>query len=269
MTELLAFRRVLSMRTRQRLPRRRRPWPRRLVVVLGLATAAIVGATAFLIVDSHSGPTGPRALTSDEANRLAIARFRNHEAGGRAVTITVPTTAGGLVITGSIDYRAKLGYGVVRGTGRDTSSDGLIQWNTTAVFIHPMEDAPAEAPASPPGSDWHRRPLRTSGNSLDSALLIALSLGSDRPDNAELLPQNGAAWVGRDQAGGHQVDVMSGPGARGKPGTAGNVRYWVGAEGIMYRVQADVASEPEPVVIDFDTQEHVPVQPAPGVTSTR
>ncbi|ONI91618.1 hypothetical protein ALI22I_08145 [Saccharothrix sp. ALI-22-I] len=224
---------------------------------------------AFLIIDPYSGPTGPRALTSDEVNRLAIARFRNYEAGGRAVTITVPTTAGGLVITGSIDYRAKLGYGVVRGTGRDTSSDGLIQWNSTTVFVHPMTNTPAEAPASPPGSDWHRRPLQTSGSSLDSSLLIALSLGSDRPDNAELLPQNGAAWVGQDQVGGRQVDVMSGPAARGKPGTAGNVRYWIGSDGTMYRVQADVASEPQPVIIDFDTQAYVPVQPAPGVTPTR
>jgi hypothetical protein len=100
-------------------------------------------------------------------------------------------------------------------------------------------------------------------------LLIALTLGSDRPDNAELLPQNGAAWVGQDQVGGHRVDVMSGPAARGRPGTAGNVRYWVDSGGTMHRVQADVASEPQPVVIDFDTRQYVPVQPAPGVTPAR
>jgi hypothetical protein len=97
-------------------------------------------------------------------------------------------------------------------------------------------------------------------------LLIALSLGSDRPDNAELLPQNGAAWAGQDQVSGHQVDVMTGPAARGRPGTEGNVRYWIDPDGTMHRVQADVASEPQPVIIDFDTREYVPVQPAPGVT---
>ncbi|MEV6872976.1 hypothetical protein [Amycolatopsis sp. NPDC051128] len=240
-----------------------------MAVVIGIAVAAVAGPATFLIVDTRAEPAGPRALTSEEANRLAIARFRNYEAGGRAVTITVPTTAGGLVITGSIDYRAKLGYGVVRGTGRDTSSDGLIQWNTATVFVHPMANTPTEPPASPPGSDWQRRPLRTSGSSLDSSLLIALSLGSDRPDNAELLPQNGAAWVGQDQVDGHPVDVLSGPAARGKPGTAGNTRYWVGSDGTMHRVQADVASEPQPVVVDFDaTRTYVPVQPAPGVTPT-
>jgi hypothetical protein len=229
----------------------------------------VIGVTTFLIIGNDSGPAGPRALTSDEVNRLAITRFRNYEAEGRAVTITVPGTAGELVVTGSVDYRAKIGYGVVHGTGRDSSSDGLIQWNTATVFFHPMANAPAEAPASPPDSDWHRRALRTSGSSLDSSLLIVLGLGSDRPDNAELLPQNGAAWVGQDQVDGRQVDVMTGPGARAKPGSAGNVRYWIGSDGTMYRVRASVASAPEPVVVDFDSQSYVPVQPAPGVTSTR
>ncbi|MEU4804925.1 hypothetical protein [Actinosynnema sp. NPDC023587] len=252
-----------------RRPRRRWSTPRWAVVLIGVAGAAAIGVATFLVVDPGSAPPGPRPLTSDEVDRLAITRFRNYEAGGRAVTITVPTTAGGLVVTGSIDYRAGLGYAVVRGAGRDTSGNGLIQWNATTVLVHPVADAPPEAPASPPASGWHRRPLLTSGSSLDSALLIALNLGSDRPDNAELLPQNGAAWVRHDQVGDHRVDVMSGPAARGRPGTAGNVRYWVDPDGTMHRVRADVDSEPQPVVIDFDARRYVPVQPAPGATPTR
>jgi hypothetical protein len=234
--------------------------------VVGIAAATVA---AFLVIGNGSGPAGPRALTPDEANRLAITRFRNYQTGGRAVTITVPSTAGGLVITGSIDYRAKLGYGVVHGTGRDTSSDGLIEWTAAIVLVHPMSNTPADAPASPPGSDWYSRPLQTSGSSLDTSLAIALSLGSDRPDNAELLPQNGAAWTGQDQVDGHQVEVMTGPSAGAKSGTAGTVRYWIDSDGTMYRVQARVASESQPVVIDFDTQKYFPVQPVPGVVPTR
>lgn len=224
---------------------------------------------AFLVADGGSGHSGPRALTSDEANRLAITRFRNYEAHGRAVTITVPGTAGGLIVTGSVDYQGKLGYGVVHGAGRDTSSDGLIEWTATSVFIHPMAHAPAHAPASPPRSAWYSRPLLSSGSSLDSSLTIALRLGSDRPDNAELLPQNGAAWWGRDQVDGHRVDVMTGPSSRDRSGTAGNARYWVGSDGTMYRVRVSMGSEPQPVVIDFGTQKYVPVKPVPGVTPTR
>ncbi|MEU7637107.1 hypothetical protein AB0C11_13595 [Streptomyces sp. NPDC039016] len=230
---------------------------------------AVVAVVAFLVAGGGSGPGVPRALTSDEANRLAITRFRNYAAHGRALTITVPGTAGGLTVTGSVDYRGKLGYGVVHGTGRDTSSDGLIQWTATSVFVHPMANAPAHAPASPPRSGWYGRPLQSSGSSLDSSLAIALRLGSDRPDNAQLLPQNGAAWWGREQVDGHPVDVMTGPSSRDRSGTAGSVRYWVGSDGTMYRVRVSVGSEPRPVVIDFDARKYVPVKPLPGVTPTR
>ncbi|GAA3034302.1 hypothetical protein [Actinokineospora globicatena] len=237
-----------------------------MVVVTAVVAAVAIGVAVTLIANSPATPRGPRPLTTDEANRLAVTRFLNYQAGGRAVTITVPTTSGGLVITGSVDYRAHLGYGVVRGTGRDTSSDGLIQWNSTAVFVHPMTDSLAEPPVTPPGSGWHQRPLTTSGSSLDSALLITLGLGNDRPDNAELLPQNGATWVRDDQVRGRRVDVMAGPAARAKPDTAGNVRYWVDSDSTLHRVEADVASEPQPVVIDLNARPYVPVQPAPGVT---
>ncbi|MBP8532868.1 hypothetical protein [Streptomyces sp. MK37H] len=233
----------------------------------------------FLVANSGSTSSGPRELTSDQAGRLAVTRFLNYQAGGRAVTINVPGTSGGLTITGSIDYRRKIGYGAVHGTGRDTSSDGLIEWTATTVFVHPMAKTPAKAPARPPGSGWYSRPLQRHGSSLDSSLAIALKLGSDRPDNAELLPQNGAAWAGRDRLNGHQVDIMTGPGAARATtgtasavpttGTAGAVRYWIGSDGTMYRVRVGVASAPRPVVIDFDTHKYVPVRPVPGVTPTR
>jgi hypothetical protein len=229
---------------------------------IGLAAAAVA---VFVVMGNSSSPAARRALTANEVNRLAITRFRNYQAEGRAVTITVPSTAGGLLVTGSIDYRAKLGYGVVHGTGRDTSSDGLIEWTATTVLVHPTANTSAVAPASPPESGWYGRPLQTSGSALDSALDIALGLGSDRPDNVELLSQNGAAWVGEDRLHSHRVDIMIGPHARADTGTSGTVRYWIGSDGTMYRVQAGVGSESQPVVVDFDTQRYLPVRPVPGV----
>ncbi|WP_435861599.1 hypothetical protein [Streptomyces milbemycinicus] len=276
----LSMRSVRRMRTKQGLSQRaagRRRWLRTRWVAAVIGGVAVAAVTTFLVAGSGSDPTGPKELTSDQANRLAVTRFLNYQAGGRAVTIEVPGTAGGLTITGSIDYRGKIGYGVVRGTGRDTSSDGLIQWTATTVFVHPMTDPPAKAPARPPGSGWVSRPLQKYGSSLDSSLTIALKLGSDRPDNAELLPQNGAAWVGEDRLDGHQVDIMTGPsaarttGARTTTDTAGAdaVRYWIGSDGTMYRVRVGVASASQPVVIDFDTQKYVPVRPVPGATPAR
>lgn len=280
--DLLQSRRVRSIRTRSvnskqsrpgRETGRRRRWPKlRWVAAAVIGVTAAVTTTFVLLGDSDSdGPAAPRALTSDEVNRLAITRFLNYQAGGRAVRITVPNPAGGLVVTGSVDYRTHTGYGVVRGTGRDTSSDGLIRWTATTVLVHPMTDPPAAAPASPPASGWHSRPLRTSGMTLDSSLAIALRLGNDRPDNSVLLSQSGASWAGRDRVRGHRTDIMNGPDADSEAGTAGseastsgNVRYWIDSDGTMHRVQATIASEPQPVVYDFDTQKYVPVQPVPG-----
>lgn len=250
--------------------RRRRPRVRWIIAgscVVGIAAAGIVVAA---MSGSGSG-SNKRALTSQEADRLAITRFRNYEAGGRAVTITVPGTAGNLVITGSIDYRTKLAYGVVHGTGRDTSSDGLIEWTATSVLVDPMTNTPPTAPTIPPATGWYSRQLQKTGSSVDSSLLIALNLGSDRPDNAQLLPQNGATWIGRDQLAGHQVDIMTGPTAArgtsgpGAVGAASTVRYWIGSDGTMYRVEADVASETQATVIAFDTQQYTAVKSAPEV----
>ncbi|WP_228554777.1 hypothetical protein [Catenulispora pinisilvae] len=243
--------------------------PRARWLIAGGCVVAVAAAGVIVVAASGSGSsTKARVLTSEEANRLAITRFRNYETGGRAVTITVPGTAGDLVITGSVDYRAKLGYGVVHGTGRDTSSDGLIEWTATSVLVDPMPSVPATAPAAPPNTGWYSRQLQQTGSSLDSSLAIALNLGSDRPDNAQLLPQNGAMWVGQDNVAGHQVTVMTGPTAQSGSGSGltGTVRYWVGQDGTMYRVQAAVASSTQPAVIEFDTQKYAPV---PAITASQ
>jgi hypothetical protein len=263
-------------KARPRVPeKRRRPQARRLITGFCVVAVGAVGiAVAAASGSGHGGGTkSGRALTSDEADNLAITRFRNYQTGGRAVTITVPGTAGDLVITASVDYRGKLGYGVVHGAGRDTSSDGLIEWSASSVFLDPMPDAPAAAPATPPTAGWYSRPLQQTGSALDSSLVIALSLGSDRPDNAQLLAQNGAAWIGQDHVGGRSVEVLAGPtaqvGSAAGTATAGTVRYWLGPDGTMYRVQAAVASESQSTVIDFDTQKYAAVPAVPQAASSQ
>lgn len=218
----------------------------RWVLAAGLAACA-VAALVLVVVGTDSGAAAPRALTADEANRLAITRFRNYSTGGRAVRITVPDTAGGVVVTASVDFRAKRASGELHGNGRNSSSDGLVRWNLTSLSVAPIADASA----------WTTRPLQSTGSALDTALRIAIGLGSDRPDNAQLLPQNGATRLGDDIVNGHRVEVMTGPNARDRPGTDGTVRYSIGPDGTMYRVQVDVASEPQPIVIDFDTQPYI------------
>ncbi|MFD7154760.1 hypothetical protein ACFV9C_09190 [Kribbella sp. NPDC059898] len=216
------------------------------VLIAAAAVACAAVATVLVVVSSKSDASAPRALTADEANRLAITRFRNYETGGRAVRITVPDTAGGLTVTASVDFRSKRAYGELRGAGRNSSSDGVIRWT------------PTQLSAASKTVGWTNRPLQTTGSTLDTALRITLGLASDRPDNAQLLPQNGARQLGQETINGHRTDVMLGPAARDRPDTEGTVKYWIAEDGTMYRVQLAVASEPQPVVIDFDTQPYTP-----------
>ncbi|WP_233574045.1 hypothetical protein [Amycolatopsis panacis] len=227
-------------------------------VVVVLALGAGMGAW----IAAGSGDSGPRPVTADEASRLAIMRFRDFQAGGRAVTITVPDTAGEMVVTGSVDYRGNSGYAVVKGKGRNDSSAGLIRWTATRVAVRPMPAAPEGAPVHPPADGWTDRALDPTAGPLDRALAIVLGLGNDRPDNAQLLPQNGAAWIAADQVNGRPVDVFTGPESRDRPGNAESVRYWLAADGILYRVRAMIPGETDPVVIDFDTHEFVAIPPA-------
>ncbi|MGW4396588.1 hypothetical protein ACWEHA_14950 [Amycolatopsis nivea] len=231
-------------------------------IVVAAAVAVALGAGIFWCAAAGSPDSGPRAVTADEASRLAIARFRNYQKQGRAVTISVPGAAGELVITGSADYRAKSGYGVLKGKGRNDSGNGLIRWTADRIEFRPLPVVPDFPPAKPPSDGWFGRPLNPAAGSLDRALAILLGLGSDRPDNAQLLPQNGAEWVAADQVNGHPVDVFTGPDSRDRPGSAGKVRYWLDADGVLYRVQAAIPGETDPVVISFDTHEFTAVPSA-------
>lgn len=259
----LISRRARSAKRDQGPPTGRRTrWA--IAVLTGLTA---VGVTLALLIgpDEDAGAlqgdeTGPRAVTTEEAGRLALTRFRNYAAGGRAVTIIVPNTAGTLTVTASVDFRAKTGSGTVQGDGRNAAGEGLIRWTPTTVMFHPV----TTSPQPPPESGWSSRALQTTGSALDTALSIVLGLAGDRPENALLLIQNGATWIARDEVAGHRTDVMTGPNARGTDDTSGTVRYWIADDGTMFRVQVAVASEPEPVLIDFDTHPYVPVQPVPG-----
>ncbi|EWC63241.1 hypothetical protein UO65_1455 [Actinokineospora spheciospongiae] len=47
------------------------------------------------------------------------------------------------------------------------------------------------------------------------------------------------------------------------------MRYWLGPDGTMHRVEVAVASEPGPVVIDFDTHSRAAVPALPGAVPPR
>jgi hypothetical protein len=231
----------------------RRLWV--LIALAGVAVGVAVGVMVTVLVvgngDDHGRTTTARPLTSEEANRLGVTRFRNHEAVAREVTLTIPDVTGSLSFHGAVDFRRHVGYGVLSDGGSGAVS--LVQWTLTSLIVLPWQ-ADEPAPATPPAetAGWQGRSLVANGSSVDTALLIALNLAGDRPENAQLLNQNGALWLRSATIDGQEVDVVRGPGAEAEGQVQeSRTRFWLTADGTSLRVEVDLATTSDPVVVDL------------------
>jgi hypothetical protein len=218
-----------------------------------IALVAVVAVVSVVVRVSGDGDnprtTVSRPLTGEEANRLGVTRFRNHEAVAREVALTIPASTGALSFEGVVDFRRHLGYGVLSDEGSGAVS--LVQWTLSSVIVLPWQ-ADKPAPSTPPAetAGWQGRALATDGSSVDTALLIALNLAGDRPENAQLLNQNGALWLRSTTLDGQEVDVVRGPGAEADGQVEeSRTRFWLTADGTSLRVEVDLATTPDPVVV--------------------
>ncbi|SDM76195.1 hypothetical protein [Allokutzneria albata] len=203
---------------------------------------------ALVAVALLSGCTAePRPLSAVEAERLAMIRYTAYEAKILGVRARVPAPGGALVLDGRVDVAEHVGYATLRTEGRDDdASAGLLQWSLGKVAFNGTRSA---APVDPPPVEgWQLRPMQTSGSELDGVLRLVLNLGSDRPENAQLLQQSTARWVGSEDVRGKRVDVFEGPRASGG---GSRLKYWVDGDGRLHRVQARMGENQEPAVVDL------------------
>lgn len=230
-----------------------------LLVGAGVAVAVLRddGRAADAASPSAVATTGPRALTTEEAERLAVARFLAYQDGSREFRTQVSTGGTALSLHGRVDYRAGLGIAAVA-TGAESA---VVAWNTSTFIgwdaTGDGESVPTQAPVEPGGS----RPLDPRSASVDTVLLLLLGLGADRPDNAQLLQQSDAAWMRSDQIGGISVDVFSGPTDAGSAGQAGTTRFWIDRSGALLRFEADLPAGT--VAIDLIQEKYVAVPGSP------
>lgn len=163
---------------------------------VALAVAALVGLTGCSTGspdDANSGAAasvapelaGARPLTQGEAEQLAVTRFRNFDAGARAMTATIPAERDGetftLTVNGWVDFATHRGYATLSesdASGRATEL-GLVLWSTEnlAIRMTPVDTAPLPVPTD----DWSSQPLNPEDSALSTALLLALNLGSTGP----------------------------------------------------------------------------------------
>jgi len=202
----------------------------------------------LLLLTACSSTPDPRSLTIPEAERLALVRFTNYTTGVSAFTASVPSPGGKLVLDGRVDFVNHLGYAGMRTDGRDDqSSQGLVQWNLGRMAFAMSPSTRAVDPV--PVLDWQVRDLQERGSELDGALRLLVNLGSDRPENAQLVLQSSARWLRSERIGDTTVDVFEGP--KQKDAAQARLRYWLDQDGKLRRLEAKLGDQEELAVFDF------------------
>jgi hypothetical protein len=254
---------------------------RALAVVLatGLSCCALALATT-------GGDKGrPRVITSSEAQRLAMVRLSAFEDSPNRVTVTIDNGTDSYVVHGLIDYRTHRAVGAyVAGPAGSKQQKGLVAWDASGLAVATgKQRSPsssemaqiAKAATRVPGGSWS--PRSYAGYPLDIALRMVMALGSDRPDNAQLLAQSGPRHLGESTLRGKSYTRFSGPRPNVKAGDASGARsqrkgaspltYWVDEHGKLGRLEIKSAAMERPVTVDFTGREahtKVPGEPWGG-----
>lgn len=209
---------------------------RRTVLVAGA-----VGTTVALLAgcgddEPAAAPDAERRLSGAEAELLALTRFRLHQERTVPVRLEWPGPEEADV-DATLDLRSGQAWGAATwADGGESRPPRLIAWSTRTVATAPRGDDGAAAPAGPA---WTTRALST-GVPQDLFFLLALSLGTDRPENPVLLRQGSARFLRRDEVAGRPVTVFSGPrpADEGDDAAGSRTRYWVDDDGALQRFEA-------------------------------
>lgn len=224
------------------------------VVAAIAATTVLAPLAACARQDPAASETTPaaRRITEEESQRLGVLRFRNYDAGVRAVDVRLPATPDNeeLSLVGWVDFVEHRGYvTVTEGPPGLEAVTGELVWDGASLAIAPPPDggAPHTAPALPPTSEgWSAGPLDPATSQMTTILVLLLSLGSDRPENSSLLLQSDSAWLRASTLAGTPVDVFAGPSEATSdspsptstvaPDFASHVQYWLDETGTAHRV---------------------------------
>ncbi|MFI8929053.1 hypothetical protein ACIG3E_15415 [Streptomyces sp. NPDC053474] len=234
----------------------------------GLALAGAAGGVLLLAGPEDGG--GSRLVSAEEAQRMALARFRTYQGSPSEVVVRVPAPEGAAVVRAVVDHRRHRAVGWYQAGGQ--REPGLLAWDGGGLAVAeprqtPQRPGPRQAPQPPrqsagsaaraaarlEPSAWTRRPFGRAP--LDAALRLTLAMAADRPENPQLLAQSGPLHLRTEQIDGHRYDVLSGPRPRPhasasttaptKPTAAGRspLTYWIGGDGELRRITADFGAD--------------------------
>ncbi|WP_291378599.1 hypothetical protein [Demequina sp.] len=196
-----------------------------------------------LALAACSSPSGPRGVTSEEADRLSEVFFTNFDnEGAHFVLNAAPTPGTAMVIEGEVDFVEAQGYAVVSATGSDAPVHGVIFSEAVVLENMPqLVDLAATAGQQP--FTWVARPFDSTAYQLDSLLGVLLGLSVQQRENPLLLEQAGVQWLREDAVNGVAVDVFE---------FSPQVRLWVETGGTrLLRFEGNSSTLDRPIVIDL------------------
>lgn len=210
---------------------------------------ALAGAVLLLLAPTLAGCSGedetPAAvdqeLTSEQAITLAQTRFKLGAQGSFVARLQVggPEDTGHLEAIVTVDTVQHQAWGTLNRGPRDLAVTSEVAFNPQAF-----------AQADPTTHAWVSAPW-PDGTSTTLPLLFALS--SDRPENEQLMRQNGARYLGTRSVDGASLEVFALPTANG---TQGTTRLLLDDSGSLKRLENPVVK----VTIDVLDQ---PAEPRP------
>jgi hypothetical protein len=207
---------------------------KKLAIGLGAGVVAIgLGVAAWFTTSSATDQNANSAMTSAQADLLALARFNDYQSGVSAIDAEIPVSGQEFALDGRVDWQNHLGYATLAAAQQGGGTE-LLQWTPNGIAVHGNWTGPL--PATPPADGWTVRAWQQ-GADLDSALQLILDLAADGPENAQSLQQSGAGVLRETNIGGEHVTVFTGP-PETQGGTNSHTRYWIADDGTLHRFEA-------------------------------
>lgn len=197
---------------------------------------------------------------------MAAVRFRNFNQGTRAVDGTIVGESATYALQGWIDFTNQRGY--ARVAPSDSVPPFLAVWDATGAAVYTGDVEELMTDPAPTGG-WVPLPLSAESGPVPKALLSLILLASDRPDNPQLLRQNGARYLGTEHIDGDQAEHYSGPTVPDSGADQGAVsdqtQYWVDPQtGLLVQFATRLDAVDDLSSFLFSDQATMGVVPAPG-----
>jgi hypothetical protein len=188
-----------------------------------LAAMLALAASALLLTGCGSGlsETG-EALTIEQSEMLAQARFQVASRGEVVLEISAlpAEDVAHLDLTVTLDPVEHVAWGTL-----DRGPEGIAV--TENVVFSP------ELFATDASGDWQTASFDAAPS---PALAVIFSLGADRPENAQLLRQSDARYLGAEEVDGETLSVFRLPSEDGS--STASTRMWLDADGRLRRLDA-------------------------------